>query len=103
MKLVKSWDDLFDHASPALKSIIVRLAIRTGSCGRVICKRRGIMLIYRCPTTAKIVHSGIEASEADVWRLGALKLSLWCPYCQCGHAILGKDTQVDSKAVRSAA
>jgi hypothetical protein len=61
------------------------------------------MLIYRCPTTAKIVHSGIEASEADVRRLSALKLSLWCPYCQGGHAILGKDVQVDANAVRPAA
>jgi hypothetical protein len=61
------------------------------------------MLIYRCPTTSKIVHSGIEAPEAEVRRLSALKLSLWCPYCQGGHAILGKDTQVGSGAVRSAA
>ena len=61
------------------------------------------MLIYRCPTTAKIVHSGIEASEADVRRLSALRLSLWCPYCQDGHAILGKDIQVDVNAVRPAA
>ena len=61
------------------------------------------MLIYRCPTTAKIVHSGIEASEADVRRLSALRLSLWCPYCQGGHAILGKDIQVDADAERSAA
>jgi hypothetical protein len=61
------------------------------------------MLMYRCPTTAKIVHSGIDASEADVRRLNALKLSLWCPYCQDGHAILGKDTQVAAADVRAAA
>jgi hypothetical protein len=61
-----------------------------------------IMLIYRCPTTAKIVQSGIDASEADVRRLSALRLSLWCPYCQDGHAILGKDIQVDANAVRPA-
>ena len=63
----------------------------------------GIVLVYRCPTTAKIVRSGIDASEADVRRLSALRLSLWCPYCQVGHAILGKDIQVDADAVRSAA
>jgi hypothetical protein len=63
----------------------------------------GIMLIYRCPTTSKIVHSGIEASEADVRRLSAFKLSLWCPYCQGGHAISGKDTQVTAADVRTAA
>jgi hypothetical protein len=61
------------------------------------------MLIYRCPTTAKIVYSGIEASEADVRRLSALRLSLWCPYCQDGHAILGKDLQVATDIGRSAA
>ena len=61
------------------------------------------MLIYRCPTTAKIAHSGIEASEADVRRLSALRLSLWCPYCQDGHAILGKDLQVAKDIGRSAA
>ena len=63
----------------------------------------GIMLIYRCPTTAKIVQSGIDASEADMRRLSALRLSLWCPYCQVGHAILGKDIQVEADAVRPAA
>jgi len=67
------------------------------------CKRRGIVLIYRCPTTSKIVQSGIDASETDMRRLSALRLSLWCPYCQGGHAILGKDIQVDSDAVRSVA
>jgi hypothetical protein len=54
------------------------------------------MLVYRCPTTAKLVQSSIEVIEAEVRRFGGLKLSLWCPYCQAGHAILGKDTQVVS-------
>jgi hypothetical protein len=61
------------------------------------------MLIYRCPITARVVHSSIEASEAEVRRLNSLKLSLWCPYCQVGHAILGKDTQVVADVVPSAA
>jgi cytochrome c-type biogenesis protein CcmH/NrfF len=60
------------------------------------------MLTYRCPTTAKVVHSSIEASETDVQRLRALKLSLWCPYCQGGHAILGKDTQISTAVVAPA-
>jgi hypothetical protein len=54
------------------------------------------MLTYRCPITEKVVHSGIQASETDVQRLSALKLSLWCPYCQDGHAILGTDTQISA-------
>jgi hypothetical protein len=61
------------------------------------------MLTYRCPTTAKTVHCSIETSEAELRRLGALRLSLWCPYCQVGHAILGKDIQVGADVVRSAA
>jgi len=61
------------------------------------------MLTYRCPTTARVVHSSIEASERDVRRLSALRLSLWCPYCQLGHAIAGKDIQVTAGVVSSAA
>jgi hypothetical protein len=56
--------------------------------------KRMLMLVYRCPTTAKVVHSSIEVSVAEVRRLSALRFSLWCPYCQVGHAILGKDLQV---------
>jgi hypothetical protein len=60
------------------------------------------MLIYHCPTTMRIVRTGIEASEADVWRLRSLKLSLWCPHCQIGHSILVKDTQLGANERRSA-
>jgi hypothetical protein len=52
------------------------------------------MLIYNCPTTAKLVHTGIEASGTDLTRLRALKISLWCPHCQLGHAVLGKDVHI---------
>jgi hypothetical protein len=61
------------------------------------------MLTYRCPTTQRIVRSDIESSAAEVERLSVFRLSLWCPYCQTGHAILGKDTQVATDNVRSAA
>ena len=61
------------------------------------------MLIYCCPTTAKVVHSSIETSETEVRRLSALRLSLWCPYCQVGHAILCKDIQVVADVGSSAA
>jgi hypothetical protein len=61
------------------------------------------MLTYLCPTTAKTVHCSIEISEAELRRLGALRLSLWCPHCQVGHAILGKDMQVGAEAAHSAA
>jgi len=52
------------------------------------------MLIYSCPTTAKLVHTSIEASETDLTRLRGLKISVWCPHCQLGHAVLGKDVQI---------
>ena len=61
------------------------------------------MLMYLCPSTARVVHSSIEATDHDVRRLSALKLSLWCPYCQAGHAILGKDIQVVADMGSSAA
>jgi hypothetical protein len=61
------------------------------------------MLTYQCPTTGRVVRSDVEISEAEMRRLSALKLSLWCPHCQGGHAILGKDTQVGANAARSAA
>jgi cytochrome c-type biogenesis protein CcmH/NrfF len=61
------------------------------------------MLIYRCPTTTRVVHSSIVASETEMQRLSELKLSLGCPYCQLGHAILGKDTQVVADVMPSAA
>jgi hypothetical protein len=52
------------------------------------------MLIYNCPTTAKLVHTSIEASGTDLTRLRALKISLWCPHCQLGHAVLGTDVHI---------
>jgi hypothetical protein len=39
------------------------------------------VLVYRCPTTHRQVKPGIETSTQALTRLGALKLSLWCPHC----------------------
>jgi hypothetical protein len=64
------------------------------------CKRRRHHADLLLSDHRQGVHSGINASEADVRRLSALRLSLWCPYCQCGHAILGKDMQVGTDIVR---
>ena len=61
------------------------------------------MLIYHCPTTAKVVRTSIDAPEAEMRRMDRLALSFWCPYCQVGHAIMGKDTQVVADVVSSAA
>jgi hypothetical protein len=61
------------------------------------------MLIYRCPTSARVVHSSIEASEAELRRLSELSLSLWCPYCRVGHSMLGRDVQVVTDVASPAA
>ncbi len=61
------------------------------------------MLTYHCPSTGRLVHSGLDVSATEVLRLSALKLSLWCPYCQTGHAILGKDTKIVTDIGRPAA
>ena len=66
-------------------------------------ERRSGLLIYCCPKTDKVVRTSINATEDDVRRMQALKFSLWCPHCQVGHAILGKDTQVVSDVISSAA
>jgi hypothetical protein len=52
------------------------------------------MLIYDCPTTAKPVHTSIEASGTDLMRLRQLKFSLWC---RLGHAVLGSDVHIVQK------
>jgi len=61
------------------------------------------MLVYRCPTTARMVRTSIDASEAEMRQLKTLQLSLWCPHCQAGHAIVGKDVQVVSEITATAA
>jgi uncharacterized metal-binding protein len=61
------------------------------------------MLTYHCPSTGRLVRSDLDISDAEVRRLGALKFSLWCPYCQTGHGILGKDTKIATDIGRPAA
>jgi cytochrome c-type biogenesis protein CcmH/NrfF len=62
-----------------------------------------LMLTYHCPTTGRVVRSDLETSEAEMRRLSALRFSLWCPYCQTGHSIFGKDIKVATDVKRSAA
>jgi hypothetical protein len=60
------------------------------------------MLMYNCPTTAKLVRTNIEASGADLLRLRGLKISLWCPHCQVGHAVLAGEMKILQNTPRSA-
>jgi hypothetical protein len=83
-------------------------AIRAAECGSIFPlvdykAKAGVMLIFSCPTTGKVVRTNIETSEAELRPLSELKLSLWCPYCRGGHAILGKDTQIGLGTLRPAA
>jgi hypothetical protein len=52
------------------------------------------MLVYNCPTTAKLVQTSLEATGTELTRLSRFKISLWCPHCQLGHAVLGKDVHI---------
>jgi hypothetical protein len=61
------------------------------------------MLIYNCPTTAKLVRTSIEASGTDLLRLRGLKISLWCPHCQLGHSVLAGDMKILQETASSTA
>ena len=61
------------------------------------------MLTYRCPTAGKIVRTGIDASREDLRRLQSFKLSVWCPHCQTGHTITGREATVVSDELAAAA
>ena len=93
--------------APHLENTKIPLAIRAALMGlRKLAWGGGkgcLMLIYHCPNTGRVVRSGIETSEAEVRRLSALRFSLWCPHCQTGHGILGKDTKIATDIVRSTA
>jgi hypothetical protein len=52
------------------------------------------VLVYRCPTTHRQVKSEIETTAQVLARLGALKLSLWCPHCDDAHMVCASETAV---------
>jgi hypothetical protein len=52
------------------------------------------MLSYSCPRTDQRVYTSIDTSEEALRRLASFKLSVWCPYCDSSHAIMGKDAIV---------
>jgi hypothetical protein len=55
------------------------------------------VLVYRCPTTQHQVQSEIETTPQALQRLGAMKLSLWCPHCKTPHTVCASDTAVWTK------
>ena len=48
-------------------------------------------LTYNCSESRRKVLTGILTDEATLTRLGALKLSVWCPHCATPHMIAAKD------------
>ena len=51
-------------------------------------------LTYNCPESRREVLTGILTDEATLTRLGALKLSVWCPHCATPHMIAAKDASI---------
>jgi hypothetical protein len=52
------------------------------------------VLVYRCPTTHRQVKSEIQTTAKVLARLGALKLSLWCPHCGDAHTVCANEATV---------
>jgi hypothetical protein len=52
------------------------------------------VLVYRCPNSNRQVTTEIATTAQAVSRLGSLKLSLWCPYCETGHIVCASDTHI---------
>jgi hypothetical protein len=52
------------------------------------------VLVYRCPTTHRQVTSEIQTTAKALARLGALKLSLWCPHCDDAHTVCASEAAV---------
>ncbi|MCC6890544.1 MAG: hypothetical protein IT536_18630 [Hyphomicrobiales bacterium] len=55
------------------------------------------MLAYSCPETSRLVHTSIDTSQEVLKRLGALKVSVWCPHCQTGHQIRATDAVISDR------
>jgi hypothetical protein len=52
------------------------------------------VLVYRCPATRRQVTSEIQTTAKALARLGALKLSLWCPHCANPHTVCANEAAV---------
>ena len=60
----------------------------------MIAEKVGGLLTYDCPESRREVLTGILTDEATLTRLGALKLSVWCPHCAAPHMIAAKDAHL---------
>jgi hypothetical protein len=50
------------------------------------------------PCDRAICDPSIDTTVAQLKRLGALKLSVWCPHCQTGHTIAAGDAHIEPAA-----
>jgi len=51
-------------------------------------------LTYKCPDSGRAVRTSILTSSKMLRRLGAFRLSVWCPHCAAPHQIAGNDASV---------
>jgi hypothetical protein len=52
------------------------------------------VLTYKCPDTGRAVRTVIVTDKNTLSKLGAFKLSVWCPYCRTPHKIAGRDASL---------
>ena len=52
------------------------------------------VLMYKCPDSGRAVRTSILTNSKMLKRLGAFKLSVWCPHCGASHQIAGNDASV---------
>jgi hypothetical protein len=52
------------------------------------------LLTYQCPVSGRSVRTTIQTSRKILTRLGAFKISVWCPHCRGPHSIGGKDASL---------
>jgi hypothetical protein len=52
------------------------------------------VLTYTCPDSGRTVRTAILTDSKTLKRLGAFKLSVWCPHCGAPHQIAGHDASL---------
>lgn len=52
------------------------------------------VLTYKCPDSGHVVRTAIRTNNTTLKKLGAFKLSMWCPHCGTPHQITGNDASL---------
>jgi hypothetical protein len=56
-------------------------------------KEEGV-LSYKCPDSGRAVRTSILTTDKTLKRLGAFKISVWCPHCGAPHNIGGNEASL---------